>query len=118
VTVRFTPPQGAIIAGLTVLVDYPEGKVQIPGTGSALPSGTITGLPPGAFPSANDLDHVLREIVGSGTSIPAGQLFRAKFQSCQGASVPTAGEFGCVVLEASDPFTNPVLGVTCTVTIP
>jgi cysteine-rich repeat protein len=114
--VFFQPPAGANVAGLTVLVDYPEGRVQIPGSGSV--QSSISMLPSGAFGSSNDLNHALREVVGAGNAIPPGRLFRVTFQSCQGAPAATAGNYSCVVIEASDPFTNPVSGVTCSVTVP
>jgi hypothetical protein len=105
-------------AGLTIFLDYPEGAVSLPGSGGSLPAGTITDTPPGAFVQANDFDHALREVIVSGSAIPNGLAFRAHFVACEGAPVPTAGEFSCLVTDASDPFGNTIGGVTCSVTVP
>jgi cysteine-rich repeat protein len=109
---------GSNVAWLTVLLDYPEGKVSIPGSGSGVPAGIITDNPGGSFANANDLDHALRELVAAGGAITPGLLFRVHFEDCQGASAPSAGEFTCTVVSASDPDSQPVGGVTCAVTIP
>jgi hypothetical protein len=114
--VSFTPPAGANIGGVTVLLIYPEGKVEIPGP--PIPPGVITDLPPGAFPIALDLDHALRGTVAITGVIPPGPLFTVNFRQCEGADAPGAWEFACRVLDATDPFSNPVAGVTCTVASP
>jgi cysteine-rich repeat protein len=106
------------VAGMTILLDYPEGKVSIPGSGGGVPSGIITDLPDGSFGNANDLDHALRELVAAGAAFPTGLLFRVHFEDCQAASAPSAGEFTCTVVSASDPDSQPVGGVTCAVTVP
>jgi hypothetical protein len=105
------------VAGITVFVDYPEGKVTLPGSGSSA-SGAISNTPPGAFATVNDFDHALREVIASGGTIAPGLLFRMNFQACTGAAAPTAGDFTCVVTDASDPLGNTVTGVTCAVTVP
>ena len=113
----FTPPAGISIAGITVFVDYPEGKVSLPGSGGSA-SGSISNTPPGAFATVNDLDHALREVIASGGAISPGLLFRMNFQACAGAPAPDAGDFTCVVTDASDPLGNTVSGVTCAVSVP
>jgi hypothetical protein len=115
--VTFTPPAGGSVAGITVFVDYPEGKVSLPGSGGSA-SGSISNTPPGAFATANDFDHAMREVIASGSAITPGLLFRMNFQGCTGASAPSAGEFTCTVTDASDPLGNTLAGVTCAVTIP
>jgi cysteine-rich repeat protein len=101
---------GGDIAGIQVLVDYPEGKVSIAGSGAASSvRASITNLPQGAFGTPNDLDYTLREVVASSSALPPGRLFTVTFQDCQGATAPTV---------ASDQFGNPVAGVTCAVEAP
>jgi cysteine-rich repeat protein len=122
VSVRFAPPEGGLVAGITVLLDYPEGSVDLPGNGTTFPSGTISGVPTGAFVSVNDLNfdmkgHAARITVGAGSALPPGQIVRLRFQDCQGATVPPASAFPCTVLSASDPFLNPVVGATCFVVV-
>ena len=120
-TVNFAVGGGASVAGISVLVDYPEGKVSIPGSGSAAASH-ITGLPSGTSGVSNDLDHALREVVQKtvpGSSITPGQLFRVNYETCAGAGAAVAADFKCTVLSASDPNGSDVTGnVTCSVTVP
>jgi cysteine-rich repeat protein len=122
VSVRFAPPEGGLVAGLTLLLDYPEGSVDLPGNATTFPSGTISGVPTGAFVSANDLNssqkgHAVRITVGAGSALAPGQVVRLRFNDCQGATVPPASAFPCTVLTASDPFLNAVNGVTCFVVV-
>jgi cysteine-rich repeat protein len=117
-TVSVDVASGVPVAGFTIFLDYPEGRVSLPGSGGTLPAGTITNTPAGAFVQANDFDHALREVIVSGGVIPNGLAFRANFVACQGAPAPTAGDFACTVTDASDPFGNTVTGVTCSVTVP
>jgi cysteine-rich repeat protein len=107
---------GNLVAGLTVLVDYPEDKVRIPGSGGAVPPGTITDLPLGSFGVTNDLDHALREVVAGAFPIADGLLFRVHFEDCLPLSVPSPGDFTCTVLAASDSSSVSLPGVTCAVT--
>src|SRR5262245_227293 len=117
-TISFTPP-GVDVAGVTVLVDYPEGQVSIPGSGNALSvKQSILNVPSGAFSSPNDLDFALREGVASTAALTPGPIFTIKFQDCQGATPPTPADFTCTVENASDPFGNNVDGVTCDVSAP
>ncbi len=107
---------GSQVAGLTVLLDYPEGQVRIPGSGGSIPAGIITNLPLGAFGSSNDLDHALRQAVAGTSTIADGLLFTVNFENCLSAPVPTPGSFTCTVLEAADGGGAPLGGVTCAVT--
>ena len=117
-TVSFTPP-GVDVAGVTVLVDYPEGQVSIPGSGNALSvKQSILNVPSGAFSSPNDLDFALREGVASTSALTPGPIFTIKFEDCQGATPPTPADFTCTVESASDPFGNSVSAVTCDVSAP
>jgi hypothetical protein len=123
VQVHFAPPLGALVAGITVLADYPEGQIDLPGNGTTFPSGTISGTQPGQI-SVNDLNtggkgHAVRvTAAGSGGNpLNPGQIIRFKFNDCQGAPPPTAAQFPCTVITASDPFLNRVAGVTCFVVV-
>jgi hypothetical protein len=110
------------IGTVVVLVDYPEGKVNILGSGGAIPNGTFTDGPDLASLSPNDFDHALKMVVAgaSGGAIPVGLLFKTHYESCDGAAAPIASDFTCTVLDAAD---TPVgahipSGVTCAVTVP
>jgi cysteine-rich repeat protein len=116
VTVDFAGSEN--VAGITVFLDYPEGKVSIPGSGGSVPSGIITDLPGFAFGQTNDLDHALIQAVVDGTAFPSGQLFKVHFEDCLAAGAPIASEFTCTVLTAGDAGLVPIAGVTCSVSLP
>ena len=121
-TVNFAT-SGPAVAGIVVFVDYPEGLVSIPGSGGAPPVPShISGNPAGTSAVPNDLDHALRAVVTEntpGATMPAGQLFRINFETCQGAPAPTAGQFTCTVLSASNSAGGDITAnVTCSVSVP
>jgi len=121
-TVNWASPVS--VGSMTVLVDYPEGRVNIPGSGGSIPAGILTGFPSGTSPQANDIGnqgYALREVVVKATAITPrpGQLFKINFEDCQGATPPTAGDFSCTVESAFAPDgTTPVPAATCSVTVP
>jgi cysteine-rich repeat protein len=114
---QVTISSGDQAASVTVLLDYPEGQISIPGSGGAVPPGTIDMLPFLSFSASNDLDHALRQLVTAGfPPLTDGVLFQVHFQDCDGATPPVApGDFTCTVLEAFDEFSAPLVGVTCSV---
>jgi cysteine-rich repeat protein len=115
VTVNFS--SSASIAGYKVFVDYPEGKVVVPGTGAQCSNqaGCVVQNDPTNGAIGNDLDYGII-VVGSGISaIPAPRLFTLNFTSC--GTAPTAAEFNCKVHQASDTNGNDV-PMTCSVSIP
>lgn len=129
VTVAFTPPAGVDVAALTLLMNYPEGKVFMPPAGPQTTIGSanfVALLPTSVLLRGSDLapagstgsGHAVRGLMAATAAVEPGPIFQLKFQDCQGAAAPIAGEFNCRVLEASDPFTNQVGGVQCSVTLP
>jgi len=115
------PDSSVLVQGLTVLVDYPEMKVTIPGSGNATSvRQTIINVQSGVLSQPNDLDYALRDVL-AGTSHPLtpGNLFTVDFFDCVNVAVPpTAADFTCTVEVATDPFGLPDEGVTCTVSAP
>jgi hypothetical protein len=115
------PDSSVLVQGLTVLVDYPEAKVTIPGSGNATSvRQSIINVQTGALSQPNDLDYALRDVL-AGTSHPLtpGNLFTINFFACTNVTVPpTAADFTCTVEVATDPFGLPDEGVTCTVSAP
>ena len=105
------------VAGMTVFIDYPEGKVSIPGSGGNVPAGIITDLPGFAFGQTNDLDHALIQAVVDSSAFPSGLLFRIHFETCADAPVPDPGDFICTVTAAGDENLNEIQGVTCAVSL-
>jgi cysteine-rich repeat protein len=116
VTVNFAGSES--VAGITVFLDYPEGKVIIPGSGAGVPSGIVDGLPGFAFGQSNDLDHALIQAVVDAAAFPSGQLFQVHFETCDLAATPTPSDFSCTVQTAGDENLAPVPGVTCSVSLP
>ena len=114
------PDSSVIVQGLTLLIDYPEMQVTIPGSGAALTvRQSLSNLQAGALSSPFDLDTALREqIAGTASPLTPGVLFTVNFLDCVGATPPTAADFGCTVEAASDPLGQPDEGVTCTVSSP
>jgi hypothetical protein len=120
--VSFSAPDSSVLVqGLTVLVDYPEAKVTIPGSGNATSvRQAIINVQSGVLSQPNDLDDALRDVL-AGTSHPLtpGNLFTINFFDCLNVPVPpTAADFTCTVEVATDPFGLPDQGVTCTVSAP
>jgi cysteine-rich repeat protein len=120
VTVNFT---GANVAGLTILLDFPEGKVSIPDNivpGTPDPD-ILTDYPSGAFPGPNDYGHALLNVVfvSDGSAMSEGRLFNIHFETCGGAPAPVSGDFNCTVLQAADPSGTPIdaCGVTCSAVV-
>jgi len=107
------------VAGLKLLVDYPEAQVVIPGSnGDARVTGSILNLPQGALSAPNDLDYALRMAIVSTSPLTPGLLFAVRFEDCQGARAATPRDFTCTVEDASGPDGNTVPGVTCVVSAP
>jgi cysteine-rich repeat protein len=98
---------GVPIAGLEILIDYPEGKLDY---ASAQP--LVSG-----FFAPQDFGHALFVVRASATGIPSGTVLRTRYDACTGAPAPANGDFGCEVRLAVDAATNGVEGVTCTVTL-
>jgi len=114
--------------GITILLDYPEGLINLPGNGTGA-SAAFTNEPPNASLTANDLgpndnQHAVRVLVVSDDPISftfnPGLLGRAGFTRCMSAAVPVPADFTCTVLDASDSAGNDLdpANITCSVTVP
>ena len=115
------PDSSVLVQGLTVLVDYPETKVTIPGTGNATSvRQTLINVQSGALSQPNDLDYALQDnLAGTSHPLNPGNLFTINFFDCTGVTAPpTAADFSCTVQVATDPLGLPDQGVTCSVTAP
>lgn len=96
---------GVAIAGLEILIDYPEGQLDY---------ATAQPLTTGLFPP-QDFGHALFVVRASATGMQPGDVLRTRYNTCMGAPAATDGDFGCEVQRAVDGSTNEVEGVTCTV---
>jgi cysteine-rich repeat protein len=109
----------ADLAAVTVNLDYPEGKVSLPGVGDDIPGGIVT--PIAGTASTNDFDHALRHVQFDVFNFGTTAITTFAFENCSGATAPAPGEFPCTVVDAGaeDGMGGfvPVTGATCSVTV-
>jgi cysteine-rich repeat protein len=101
---------------VTVFIDYPEGKVLVPGTADdSQVQAAVTDRPTTGSPTClpNDRDHGLQFGCLSTNGFNEGLFFRINHTDCASVGPPALGEFNCQVLEATDPIGFPV-SATCT----
>ncbi|MDX2168472.1 MAG: hypothetical protein SF182_15465 [Deltaproteobacteria bacterium] len=116
-TVSFTSPVD--LTSLTIVLYYPDAKVQVPGVNSDPP--VQNAVLSGSFATTPvDTGYALRvvSIDPSLVGVPAGAAFTVTFDTCQGAPALTAGDLACFVADASDANAAPVFGTSCSVTVP
>lgn len=114
VSVQFSSSVG--VASIAVLVEYPDGTVQLPGTETdSVVGGRISNRPSGFLADWFDFDYAVRVALVGTRAISGTQLFRISFDRCAAAPLPGAEEFACRVVEANDTSFRPISGVTCTV---
>jgi hypothetical protein len=107
------------LTGLTVVLYYDESKVSIPGQNSDPP--VVAALNSSTFSMTPlDTNYALRNVLidPSLLGVAAGEAFTVTFDGCQGAPAPVAADFHCYVADATDASLAPVVGVTCSVTVP
>lgn len=115
--VTFRSPTSLV--SITVFVDYPDGTLQIPGTGTASTVGQrITNRPGGFLATFVDFDHGLRGTLSGASPLTNPRLFTINFDRCQDAPPASVADFDCTVLEAANQMFQPVAGVTCSVSLP
>lgn len=107
------------LAAITVDLDYPEGKVNLPGTGGDIPPVVVT-FNYGSG-SVNDFDHALRHVQFDAFDFGDTDVATLEFNDCDGASAPVPDDFTCTVVDAGQEdglggFV-PVAGATCSVTV-
>src|SRR5262249_9714788 len=84
-------PPDATVARLGIFVDYPEGKVgQLAVTNAFGVSGNV-----------NDRNYGFTDLLLRLSGLPKPML-TLSFKNCQGAGAAVAGDFSCVVTDASD----------------
>jgi cysteine-rich repeat protein len=118
ISLQLTTPAGVTVGGLTLLLDYPEGKVRLPHT---TPGASVLDTP-------NDLTYELKDALIDSTltdGIPAngaGPMLQVSFNGCQGQALPVAADYSgkCTILDASDENGTSInlSTLSCTVTIP
>jgi len=108
-SVTFSGPAGVTMGALSILVDYPEGKVGTPVFTSAF----------GVSNTTDDLGWGFDDQAVKTSGLPS-PFVHANYKTCQGAPAAVASDFTCTVTDASDNNGTvvPTNQVTCTVTIP
>jgi len=114
--VNYAVPSGPMVTGVTVLMGYRSDRVSLPGSGTG-PAARVKNKPANAIAAINDLNYAIRVVLSRSVAFPPGRLFTVDFDSCQGATAPTAADFGCTVEGCSNSNGN-IQGCTCTVTTP
>ena len=104
----------ATATAATIELDYPEGKVSLPGTGFDPPS--IQNLALASSFTSVDFDHALRIVVGEPGGL-GNDIAALHFVTCNLAAAPVVGDFTCTVKDAAGASSEP-LTTTCSVTIP
>ena len=117
VVVSFAPPEGGLVAGLTMIVDYPEQKVSLPGEGTNVVKEAIGGTPTGAVVGANDSGTEVKLVLAAPGEITPGNVVELRFDQCEGGAALRTSDFTCRVADAADPMANLVRDVTCRVTV-
>jgi hypothetical protein len=124
--VFYVPPPGAIISAIQTILNYPDAKVQVPGTGFNIPLSAIEDFnissPPGGVTflfqdqDTGADDKFLSQFARPGTAgIPFTDMFTLVFDCAATGSVNLNTDFSCAVTQAKDPGGNNVAGVTCNV---
>jgi cysteine-rich repeat protein len=114
ISVTYAAPGGTSVASVTVLLIYPDGTVQIPGTGgSSSVGGRVTNRPSGFLFAINDLDYALRAAIAGTKPFSASELFRVSFDHCKDSPPATNSDFSCNVVSAANTSGQTVSGVTC-----
>jgi hypothetical protein len=109
---------GSIVASLTVLLDFPEGKANlnfVPGTNPGMfpPSPFFPVLGPLGSPQRHAFRIGGAQVGGIPGSTGETRLARFTFRECVGQPLPNACELRCVVVDATDPQSNPLQNVSC-----
>src|SRR5262249_7039723 len=119
ISLLLTTPGGVTVGGLTLLLDYPEGKVRV-----KLPTTPGTNV----LDTPNDLNYELKDaLIDSPLTdgIPAngaGPMLQVTFNGCEGQPLPVAADYTnkCRITDASDEngASIDVSTLSCQVTIP
>ena len=78
-------------------------------------TSSITNVNAGALNQPNDLDYGLLDGLVSLSGLTGTKLFDLTLQRRPGLPALTAGDFTCLVKDASDQGGGTITGVTCTV---
>ncbi len=111
--VNLSLPPGQDVGTIAVLFAYRSSLVSLP----TPPASRFTNLQPGGSRTVTDFDYAAQYIYTLATGLGDGGLFTVRFDRCQGAAIPTADDFSCV-MQACTGGAGQVEGCHCTVTLP
>jgi len=115
VTVKLSTPD---VSAVSIFLEYPEGKIDLPGIGGDIPSGVITGGGSMVI-QGNDFEHAVRVVAFDAFNFGTPDLATIRFTRCAGAPYPSVEDFRCRIEgEATDENQQPVRDVECFVTLP
>jgi cysteine-rich repeat protein len=105
----------ANVASVLIELDYPEGKISLPGTGDTANVDNLSG-------AANfdylDFDHAFRLNASDAAAFGTTDVARLNFVDCSSGGPPVVGDFTCTVKSASGAGGGSIPLPTCTVAIP
>jgi len=116
VAVELAPPAGKTLAGVKVVLDYPEQAVTIPGFQDQPDvKARVADTPAGFLASVNDVDDQLIVALVGTTDLPAGRMFTVELDRCKDVRKATVKDFHCTIDQASTDHGVLVDGAKCTV---
>jgi hypothetical protein len=117
VVVELQTPEAQPAGGLKMTLRYPTASVSLPGVGEvATVKARVKDLPAGFLASLNDQDGAFSVALASGTeTAKTGKLFTVDFDRCEGAALPTPGDFACAIDDAVQDCGAPAGDVHCSV---
>jgi len=122
VRVSFARPNGVTVGAITVFLDYPDGRISIPGSGAEpLVVGRISNTPANFSSAPFDFDYAIRETIAAfNRTLNPGAIFDVSFDQCAGTTAPKKADFTCTVEQASTPLganITPLTGFSCSIQI-
>ena len=118
VEVNFMSPPFEDADSTTLLVEYPDGTVSLPGSGDDdSVDERVSMRQTSTTVTVNDLDHKLRVVYSRAAGIQTGKIFAITFDECEGAGPAPIGAFGCRVTGCSN-VNGDIAGCTCAVVEP
>ena len=124
-SVAYARPATVSVAGLSLFLDYPDGRAGFAGTGTAVtdpPTPKIRASQTGFTVRGNDRDYGVAVSMLSVTRTlnPASPILALTMELCAGATQPPPGDFKCKIVSASNLQGGdlPLTGISCAVTIP
>ncbi len=115
VSTSFLPSPGDPVSGVTVVLDYPEAKLDLPGVGAAVIGRVtnLTGVSGGLFNAGDDDSRVSVGLISLAAAIPPGSFARVVLDCRPGSSLPVASDFSC--LATASTFLGQDVTATCSV---